>query len=115
MLVLKHLFKQACNFWLPILDYSIQTSTTLSSYKVKILTKAACLPRKPRVHCCLHGFQTINPKRYRTNIDVFANVLKKGLLYFVKTYCGKKIIAVSKITGYVGIHDSEWTVSNIYK
>jgi len=38
----------------------------------------------------------MNPKRYRTNMDVFANVLKKGLLYVVKTYCGKKIIAVRK-------------------
>lgn len=65
--------------------------------RATILTKAACLPRNPRVHCCLHGFQTINPKRYRTNMDVFANVLKKGLLYLVKTYCGKKTIAVSKI------------------
>lgn len=51
------------------------------AFKNLKLTKAACFPRNPLVHCCLHGFQIIKPKRYRTNIDVFAKVLKNGLLY----------------------------------
>jgi hypothetical protein len=32
----------------------------------------------------------MKPKRYRTNMDVFAKVLKNGLLYCVKTYCREK-------------------------
>lgn len=105
---LKALFHKYVNSVFLLSLFNFFFSTNFSNYqniqRVKILTKAVCLPRNPRVHCCLHGFQTINPKRYRTNMDVFANVLKKGLLYFVKTYCGKKIVAVSNITNQVRIH-----------
>lgn len=34
----------------------------------------------PRLHCCRHGFQNINPSKYNINIHVFAYVVKNGWL-----------------------------------